>query len=427
MSDPQTPDHDDLRTVDYDAYQGVDSRACTGCGGNLRFDPASQSLQCTSCGNTATIDHAPDERVEQRPFTPTSNTLSSRTASMTDIFSFARQITGSGLNPSAGGATMPRHSLMRPNTLAGGPPATEPDLGNQKPTRLTGEKEIICQSCGGRTTFLGSLTSDRCPYCATPLQLNDVHDAPDRLAVDGVLPFGVDESEAKVALDAWVNGRWFAPTEFKKYSKAGSFASLYAAYFTYDADAITDYEGKRGRRQSRGSGDNRTTYTDWTFVSGQVHDRFVDLAIPANTGLHETFVAQLEPWPMEKLKPYNADYLAGHLARTYDHDSDVCFGKAQLEMSKRINKTIERDIGGDEQKILSRQTELMNTTFRHVLLPIWLLTVVYGGKTWQVFMNGDTGEVHGERPYSKAKIIAAVATVLTIIVAVLIAKAALSS
>jgi hypothetical protein len=46
---------------------------------------------------------------------------------------------------------------------------------------IEGEKEVVCQNCGGHTTFTGSLTSTRCPYCATPIQRDDVHDAPARL------------------------------------------------------------------------------------------------------------------------------------------------------------------------------------------------------------------------------------------------------
>ena len=48
-------------------------------------------------------------------------------------------------------------------------------------------------------------------------------------------------------------------------------------------------------------------------------------------------------------------------------------------------------------------------TYKHLLLPIWLLTVIYEQKPFQVYINGVTGEVHGARPYSKVKILAAVA------------------
>jgi hypothetical protein len=46
--------------------------------------------------------------------------------------------------------------------------------------------------------------------------------------------------------------------------------------------------------------------------------------------------------------------------------------------------------------------------FKLVLLPIWIAAYLYGGKTYQVFVNAHTGEVVGERPYSIPKIVAAV-------------------
>jgi len=41
------------------------------------------------------------------------------------------------------------------------------------------------------------------------------------------------------------------------------------------------------------------------------------------------------------------------------------------------------------------------------LLPIWLSAYSYGKKTYRFLVNGRSGEVQGERPYSWLKIIAA--------------------
>ena len=49
--------------------------------------------------------------------------------------------------------------------------------------------------------------------------------------------------------------------------------------------------------------------------------------------------------------------------------------------------------------------------YKHLLLPIWLLTVMYQQQPFQVFINGVTGEVQGQRPYSKVKIALAVIAV----------------
>ena len=58
--------------------------------------------------------------------------------------------------------------------------------------------------------------------------------------------------------------------------------------------------------------------------------------------------------------------------------------------------------------------------FRYLLLPIWLLTVVYDSKPFQVYINGVTGEVQGSRPYSKVKIIAAIVAAIIAITAIVI-------
>ena len=47
-------------------------------------------------------------------------------------------------------------------------------------------------------------------------------------------------------------------------------------------------------------------------------------------------------------------------------------------------------------------------TYKHLLLPVWLMAYRFNGKTFQVFINAATGEVQGERPYSVWKIMFAV-------------------
>ena len=121
---------------------------CPACGGELRFDVSTQKLRCADCGNVRELTADTTAVVDERDLRSALQALQSRGADA--ITSFA-------------GAS----------------------------------KEIVCQNCGGHTTFDGSLTADRCPYCATPIQRSDVHDAPDRIPVDGVVPFQVDEKAAR--------------------------------------------------------------------------------------------------------------------------------------------------------------------------------------------------------------------------------------
>jgi hypothetical protein len=64
--------------------------------------------------------------------------------------------------------------------------------------------------------------------------------------------------------------------------------------------------------------------------------------------------------------------------------------------------------------------EWKTMTYKHLLMPIWLLTVIYLQKPYQVYINGVTGEVQGARPYSKAKILTAIAIAVAVIVLIAI-------
>jgi hypothetical protein len=44
-------------------------------------------------------------------------------------------------------------------------------------------------------------------------------------------------------------------------------------------------------------------------------------------------------------------------------------------------------------------------TFKHILVPVWLLTYNFGPKTFQVVINGVTGRIAGDYPKSFWKIL----------------------
>ena len=66
------------------------------------------------------------------------------------------------------------------------------------------------------------------------------------------------------------------------------------------------------------------------------------------------------------------------------------------------------DIGGDRQRIHDIRHPVNDVTFKHILLPVWLAAYKYRGRTFRFVVNGRTGRVQGERPYSALKITIAV-------------------
>jgi hypothetical protein len=65
-------------------------------------------------------------------------------------------------------------------------------------------------------------------------------------------------------------------------------------------------------------------------------------------------------------------------------------------------------VPGDTHRNLSVNTDYSRQTFKHILVPVWLLTYNYGARAFQVVINGFTGAIAGKYPKSWVKILFAV-------------------
>lgn len=275
-----------------------------------------------------------------------------------------------------------------------------------------GMKELRCGGCGGTVVFQDTLTSSNCPYCATPIQLDKAVVAKDRIAVDGVLPFLVDHDKAAKSLADWVKSRWFAPNDFLSQGIRADFNGVYLPYWTFDAMTFTSYSGWRGENYTVtvGSGkDRRTeTRTRWYPASGSFQRFFDDVLVVASKGLNENCIHELEPWPLPKVATYNQQMIAGFLSRTYDVQLPDGFEAARARIHSALEGDVRRRIGGDKQRIDKMDVRHSAVTFKHLLLPVWMMAYRYHAKAFRVYVNACTGEVQGERPYSWVKITIAV-------------------
>ena len=79
-------------------------------------------------------------------------------------------------------------------------------------------------------------------------------------------------------------------------------------------------------------------------------------------------------------------------------------------------------IGLTAQQGLVIHPTLSGQTFKHILVPIWLLTYVFGSTSYQVLVNGCTGRIAGKYPINYWKVFfVAVAVVFAVILVLLAA------
>lgn len=286
-----------------------------------------------------------------------------------------------------------------------------------QPSRDT--QEVRCASCGANVVFQGTLTSQVCPYCASPLQRDQVHDADNRIPVDAVLPFLIPRERAAQSLRNWVKSLWFTPNDFQHEGVQGKFQGCYYPYYTFDAITYTRWAGERGEHEweteQQGNETRQVRRTRWIRCSGAFERVFDDVLVLAIRDDRAALLQRLAPWPLHKCQPYSPHLLAGFFARTYDVSLEQGFALGRERMEAAIQADIQREIGGDEQRIIWHKTAYRAITFKHVLLPVWLMAYRYRGKVYRVTINAATGEVQGERPWSWVKILVFISIVLFVL------------
>ncbi len=260
---------------------------------------------------------------------------------------------------------------------------------------------LNCSTCGASVEFDPDEHSRTCPFCDSVI-VADVS-TQRKLVPQGLLPFGLMEKEAQAALRDWLSSRWLAPNDIEEESKADKFNGIYVPIWTYDSTTTTSYKGQRGR--SVGSGKNRRTV--WTNVSGTVTGSFDDVMVSGSASVSAEFKDALGPWPTHKLETYQTEFLAGFRAENHTVGLAEGFAQADRFMKVKITDWIRADIGGSRQRILSSSTSHANQTFKHILLPVWITHYSLDKKRYRLSVNGATGKVYGQRPFSMLKLFGA--------------------
>ena len=335
---------------------------CDTCGSDLRYDPASAELKCDHCGNVEKIG---------------------------TVWTKARTIAELDLNSGL---------------------ASTLDTAEMEETRVS-----QCPNCAAQVEFDSTTQAAECPFCATPVVVDTgVHR---HIKPRAVLPFALDEQTARGAMKDWLGSLWFAPNGLQAYARKGrQMEGIYVPYWTYDAQSDTRYTGERGTvyyetRTVMRDGKRtqvRVAKVRWRHASGRVARFFDDVLVLGSRSLPKRFTDALEPWDLAALEPYAPEYLAGFRAEGYTVALDEGYAEAQEKMDAMIRRDIKFDIGGDRQRIHSMDVDLSRMTFKHILLPVWLAAYKYRGKSYRFVVNGRTGRVQGERPYSAIKITFAV-------------------
>jgi Zn finger protein HypA/HybF involved in hydrogenase expression len=347
--------------------------ACPSCGGEAQWNPAKQALVCPYCGTVAPAELGAGGEVMIKE-----NDLISALRNVdTDHRGWARETTS-----------------------------------------------VKCQSCQAITVFDPKHVSKRCDFCGSSALIPvEAQTAPIR--PESLLEFKIPETTVRDKVRQWYGSRWFAPNALKSRALTDTVHGVYLPYWTFDAQVHADWTAESGYyyyetetfRDSEGRTQTRQVrHTRWVPSSGSLDHFFDDELVAASKGVPVELLRQIEPFPTtEDLKPYDPGFLSGWVVEQYQIDLVAAAQNSREIMDRKTQQMCASEVPGDTHRSLDVHTDYSGQTFKHVLLPVWILAYTYGSERYQLVVNGYTGAIAGKHPISWVKIMLLILAILIVI------------
>jgi len=286
---------------------------------------------------------------------------------------------------------------------------------------------IQCKNCGANQHIEENYKSLHCVYCASPLVVEDIQKE-EWILPGAILPFQLDQEKAHWIFQKWVKKLWWAPDKLKKASlDPQNTKGLYLPYWTFDAQLFANYTGQRGDYYyvsvpytTTVNGKTTTQMrqerrTRWTPASGSISGFVDDTLIKASKQKSGAIPRKVSRWNLKMLTPFDSDYLAGFVTEKYTIPLKDGHLDATKEAERIADRWARRDIGGDTQRVHSIDMRLTDETFKHILLPVYISAYRYKDKRYNFFVNGQSGVLSGQRPYSFWKIFLFILLIIAVI------------
>src|SRR5689334_1731177 len=311
--------------------------ACPACGADAQWNPAKQALVCPFCG------------------TESPATLQKRGAETVIV----------------------EHDLV----------AALRDVPDARRGWQADKVSVKCQSCQAISVFDPSRVGQRCEFCGSS-QLVPYEQVKEPFSPESLLPFAIQESKARDLLRAWYGRQWLAPNNLPKLALTDTIRGVYLPYWTFDAQVHANWRADSGRYYYVEVNNKREQRVEWTPAAGELDHFFDDELVAASTGVGPGLLRRLEPFPTGQLIPYDPGYLAGWTVERYQIDLVNAATRSRAMMESKTRQLCSAAVPGDTQRNLEVDAVFSDQKFKHILVPVWLLTYTYGATVYQVAANG---------------------------------------
>lgn len=260
-----------------------------------------------------------------------------------------------------------------------------PYLRNTPENRRTYTPERLersCPTCNHLVVFEAAIEGTTCAACLTPL-LRPPHASDMPIRPTGVVPFRIDEADARERLRTWWRDRRGSDPRTRHLS-TGPLVMRYVPYWLFAVHVscpwrhtTTDNEGRERVREGAVSGDYRERE-------------------PGNHRVPADLLKQL-PFAFDQAVAYDRRYLAGATVEQYDADMFEAWFPAYQRIVEQVNRQVNRAAGlfaEPEERWLNTSDE----TGCLILTPVYTTSVDFRGQRHDIVIDGHSGQIASTVP-----------------------------
>ena len=260
-----------------------------------------------------------------------------------------------------------------------------------------------CKSCGAEIMADDQQTATFCYYCHNPVILAGKMGG--EFKPDKVIGFRLTRENAISNFKKWIGKRWFVPKDFKSEQQLEKLTGLYVPFWVADCNISIDYHATGKKQRSWTSGDYRITETQEYDVirRGGITTR----GIPADgeTKIDDLLMEAIEPYDYRELRDFSMSYLSGFYADKYDVDKAAVFPRIRVRATQACASLVKNTVQGYSSVTpMVEQYNIKNTDWSYMLLPVWFMSYKYKDKVYEFAINGQTGKLAGTPPLSKGRL-----------------------
>ncbi|GAB4448586.1 MAG: hypothetical protein Fur0028_03680 [Bacteroidales bacterium] len=272
---------------------------------------------------------------------------------------------------------------------------------------------LKCPTCGAEFRQ-SNIAIDQCPYCTT-IVVNESIINKTEVGFDGIIPFKISKYDAIEKIKKWRKKRCLSPNDFKKYIYQLDFLKgIYVPYWLIYTKTHVNYKGKCGQESLT------SKKTRWTGENGELTTRLENLALLGTTSIPKQIMDKTMPdfgevvaepwdnrWDFNQLLPFNDSFCFGFSSEMPQIEAIKVINnnesKIKYELEQKVIQKIEKS-GCDMGMVNNLSYKHLELDYRLVLLPVWISAFKFKNRVYQILVNGQSGEVIGERPVSRFKV-----------------------